>query len=86
MSAKFNTISYLILSGNDEMCFEIDAEQGKLYLLRPLSSVRSVYQLTIGAEDLAGLRSKNTASVQVNVLNSGFQQQYLHFTSNLYNF
>lgn len=85
VSPEFSTIIYSIVNGNDDFCFEIDEQTGKLFLLKPLSSVRSIYTLTVGAED-ANLKSQNTATVQVHVLNSGYQQEYLHFTNSVYNF
>lgn len=85
LTSENNKILYSITNGNDEFCFEIEEQTGKLYLLKPLSSVKSIYQLTISAEDLGGLKSENTATIQVNVLHSG-SQQYLHFTSTVYNF
>lgn len=86
MSPEFNTILYSITAGNDDFGFEIDERTGKLYLLKPLSSVRPVYQLTVSAEDAGGRKSRNQATVHVYVLNSGYQQEYLHFTTSLYNF
>ena len=48
--------------------------------------MRSVYQLTVSAEDAGGLKSRNQATVHVFVLNAGYPAEYLHFTSSLYNF
>jgi len=80
-----NSIIYSIINGNDDFCFEIEEQSGKLFLLKPLSSVRSFYTLTVIAED-GEFKSENQATIHVNVLNSGFQKEYLHFNTNLYNF
>uniref|UniRef100_T1KWG2 Cadherin domain-containing protein n=1 Tax=Tetranychus urticae TaxID=32264 RepID=T1KWG2_TETUR len=73
--SPFGTIRYSIRSGNEEKAFEIDPVTGRIYIVRPLSSAKPFYILTIAATDGDDRESIEPALVHVSVLPQGGQSR-----------
>ena len=87
-NSEFGAIRYEIKDGNDEAAFEIDSIEGKIFIVRPLSSAKPFHQLTIIAKDGGGKVSQNAALVHVSVLPRGVPSQAASptFSQRQYNF
>lgn len=72
-SGKFGTVTYQIVSGNENSLFRIDRNTGELFVVHPslLSSrSQSRYRLNVSAADGTGLASESDAVVYVSVTDS----------------
>jgi protocadherin-16/23 len=71
-SGRFGTVTYRIVSGNDNDIFRIDRTTGEILVTKPsLIQANSKFDLEISATDGGGLSSPQTATVHVNLIPAG---------------
>ncbi|XP_060803701.1 protein dachsous [Amyelois transitella] len=71
-SARFGTVTYRIVSGNDNDVFRIDRGTGEILVTKPsLILANRKFDLEISATDGGGLAAPQTAIVHVNVMPPG---------------
>ncbi|KAM3963659.1 dachsous cadherin-related 1 [Aphomia sociella] len=71
-SGRFGTVTYRIVSGNDNDVFRIDRSTGEILVTKPaLIQANGKYDLEVSATDGGGLTAPQSATVHVNVLPAG---------------